>query len=90
LLPAYPNPSRGNASVSIPVNIPGSGTFQLLVMDSGGRRIRTLAMTGLGGGPQTLVWDGRNEAGNLVAPGVYTAWLIGADQRKNIKLVRQP
>ena len=91
LMPAYPNPSRGAASVNIPLNIPTAGAdAELLVMDSGGRRIRALALTGLGGGPQTVVWDGRNDAGNLVAPGVYTAWLIGAGERRSIKLVRQP
>lgn len=92
LLPAYPNPSRGSGPVHIPLNVPTAGAenAELQVVDSGGHRIRTLALTGLGGGPQTLVWDGRNEAGNLVAPGVYTAWLIGVDERRSIKLVRQP
>ena len=60
------------------------------MVDSGGHRIRTLALTALAGGPQTLVWDGRNEVGNLVAPGVYTAWLLGAGERRSVKMVRQP
>ena len=89
---AFPNPSRGSASVTIPLNVPtaGAGTAELLVMDAGGHRIRSLALVGLSGGPQNVIWDGRNEAGKLVAPGVYTAWLIAAGERRSIKLVRLP
>ena len=92
LLPVYPNPSRGSGPVHIPLNVPSSGAenVQLQVVDSGGHRIRTLALTALAGGPQTVVWDGRNEAGNPVAPGVYTAWLLGAGERRSVKMVRQP
>jgi flagellar hook assembly protein FlgD len=62
----------------------------MFIMDSGGRRIRTLSLSGLTGGPQTVTWDGLNDAGGLVAPGVYTAWLITTGQRLSVKLVRQP
>jgi hypothetical protein len=91
LKPVYPNPSRVISSVSIPVNVPAAGGgAELFIMDSGGRRIRNLSLTGLTGGPQTLTWDGRNDAGGTVAPGVYTAWLITSGQRLSAKMVRQP
>jgi hypothetical protein len=92
LQPAYPNPSRGSDPVVIPLNVPtaGAGGAEILVMDAGGHRIRALALTGLSGGPQNVVWDGRNDAGNPVAPGVYTAWLMGSSERRSIKLVRLP
>ncbi|TMQ72171.1 MAG: hypothetical protein E6K80_03435 [Candidatus Eisenbacteria bacterium] len=90
LQPAYPNPSRSPAAVNIPLSLPTAATASLFVMDSGGRRIRTLNLAGSSGGPQVAIWDGRNDAGNSVAPGVYTAWLVGAGHRRSIKLVRQP
>jgi len=91
LHPAYPNPSRSPALVRIPLNVPGAGGgAEMFIMDSGGRRIRTLSLSGLTGGPQTVTWDGLNDAGGLVAPGVYTAWLITTGQRLSVKLVRQP
>jgi hypothetical protein len=90
LQPAYPNPSRGTAAINIPLSVPtGGADAELLVMDSGGRRVRRLAIGPLSG-PQVVVWDGRTESGSWVAPGVYTAWLIGASERRSIKLVRQP
>ena len=89
LQPAYPNPSRSPAAINIPLSVPSGGAgAELLVMDSGGRRVRRLAV-GVSG-PQLVVWDGRNESGSWVAPGIYTAWLIGAGERRSIKLVRQP
>ena len=70
LQPAYPNPSRSPAAVNIPLSLPTAATASLFVMDSGGRRIRTLNLAGSSGGPQVAIWDGRNDAGNSVAPGV--------------------
>lgn len=91
LHPVYPNPSRGSALVNIPINVPAAGGgAELFIMDSGGRRIRNLSLIGLIGGPQNVTWDGRNDVGAAVAPGVYTAWLIGTGQRLSIKMVRQP
>ncbi len=88
---AYPNPSRVGTPVNLPLSLPsGAGSAELLVMDSGGRRIRTLTLSGQGGGSQDVIWDGRNDAGSLAAPGVYTAWLIAAGQRRSVKFVRQP
>jgi hypothetical protein len=91
LQPVYPNPSRISTLVHIPVNVPAAGGgVELFIMDSGGRRIRSLSLSGLTGGPQTVSWDGRNDAGGAVAPGVYTAWLIGTGQRLSVKVVKQP
>ena len=91
LSPVYPNPSRVSTLVNIPVNVPAAGGgAELFIMDSGGRRIRSLSLAGLTGGPQTVTWDGRNDAGGSAAPGVYTAWLISTGQRLSVKLVRQP
>jgi flagellar hook assembly protein FlgD len=52
--------------------------------------VRRLELQGLGSGPATVDWDGQNDAGREVAPGVYRAWLIVGDTRKVIRLVRVP
>jgi hypothetical protein len=88
---AYPNPSPGSGPVTIPVTVPASaGKAELQILDAGGHIIRRLPVAALGGGPQNLIWDGRNEAGLLVAPGVYTAWLVGGGSAHSLKLVRVP
>jgi hypothetical protein len=91
--PAFPNPSTSAQSVCIPIAVPASGAGDAVVdvLDSAGQRVRHLPLLGstscAGGG---VVWDGRNDSGRLVAPGVYRAWLIAGDTRNMIKLVRQP
>ena len=49
---------------------------ELLTLD--GRRVRTLSGGVQGAGRHALRWDGRDDAGQMVAPGVYLA-RIGAN-----------
>lgn len=92
MAPGYPNPSRAGQSVCIPVVIPaaGAGNAVLDVVDSGGRRIRRIELSSATTCAAGVVWDGRNDSGREVAPGVYRAWLITGDHREHMKLVRQP
>ncbi|HEY3216784.1 MAG TPA: FlgD immunoglobulin-like domain containing protein [Candidatus Eisenbacteria bacterium] len=88
----YPNPSRLAASVNIPVIVPPTGSqgAALQILDSGGHLVRRLDLSSLSTGPQSVAWDGRNQAGGRTAPGVYTAWLVGVGDRRSVKLVRVP
>lgn len=61
---AFPNPfhpSLGTLSISVPPKIAG-GQLTVKVFDGAGELVRTL---------RSPNWDGRNEAGSLVASGVY-------------------
>jgi chitodextrinase len=90
--PGYPNPSRADDAVRIPVVLPSSGAASAVVdvLDSGGHRVRRIEITDLSPGRQEVQWDGRNDAGRVVAPGVYRAWLIAGGTRSSIRLVRVP
>jgi len=48
-----------------------SSKTQAAIHDLAGRRLRALVDDDRGRGRSTLEWDGRDEAGKLVAPGVY-------------------
>ncbi len=91
LQPAYPNPSPLSGPVRIPALIaaahPGA---RLDVLDSGGRRVRVLDLSGLTPGSTDVIWDGRNDAGRPVAPGVYSAVLRNAGVSQVVRLVRVP
>lgn len=89
---AFPNPSRVGGPVSFPLEAPvaGGGVAELHIVNAGGQIIRRIVLNGMGGGPQTVTWDGLNQAGAQVAPGVYTAWLVSGDTRRSTKLVRVP
>jgi hypothetical protein len=88
----YPNPSRTSDPVNLPIVIPasGGGSAELQIVDSGRRLVRRVSLSGLSSGAQTAVWDGRNQAGLPVAPGVYTVWVIAGDRKASTKLVRVP
>jgi flagellar basal-body rod modification protein FlgD len=66
---AQPNPFTGRTNFS--VQMPAAGSIDLRVFDNSGRVVRTLA----GGSAVTtqarITWDGRNDDGQAVAPGVY-------------------
>jgi hypothetical protein len=87
--PAYPNPSRVGAPVTLPVTI-GSGGGSIEIVDAGRRMVRHIDLGSFATGAQNVVWDGLNDAGRPVAPGFYTAWIVAGGTRQSVKLVRVP
>lgn len=90
LEPAYPNPSRTGSPVSLPVYVAAAGTGELQIADAARRLVRRIDLRGLVTGPQTVVWDGLNDAGRPVAPGVYTVWIVAGNDRRSVRVVRTP
>jgi flagellar hook assembly protein FlgD len=77
--------------VRIPVLVSDSPAgVRLDVLDSGGRRVRHFDLSTLAPGASEVVWDGRNDAGRLVAPGVYSAFLVGDGLAQVVRMVRVP
>jgi putative aminopeptidase FrvX len=66
----FPNPSNGPTNFIARVRA-GAPT-EAEIIDAGGRRVRELPPL-IGAGPHAISWDGRNDAGNRVASGIY--WL---------------
>ncbi len=66
---AWPNPF--NASTTIRYVLPAPGERDLAIYDVAGRHVRSLASGTVAAGEQQAVWDGRDDAGNRVSPGVY-------------------
>jgi hypothetical protein len=89
--PAYPNPSRLAATVRIPVIVTSLGDdARAEILDSGGHRVRRLDLRVLAPGSNELVWDGNNDSGRRVAPGVYSAIMIADGQSQVVRMVRIP
>jgi len=65
----YPNPFNPNTVIGF--TIPESGHVTLEVFDILGRHVRTLAAQSLASGRHSLVWNGRDDQGNMVSAGVY-------------------
>ena len=67
---SYPNPF--NPAVVLPLELAkDAARVSLRVYDVLGRRVRQVWQGPLGAGSHRLVWDGRDEAGQAVAAGVY-------------------
>jgi hypothetical protein len=69
LLPNYPNPF--NPATTITFVIPEVMKVKLGIYDIAGRKIRTLLNNQHPAGRHQMVWDGRDDNGNMVASGIY-------------------
>ena len=91
MFPGYPNPSKRSEPVRIPMvmSMGGAGAW-LDIVDAAGRNVRRIDLGSFGAGNQEIAWDGKNDAGRLVAPGIYTAILSGHGLSGIERLVRVP
>ncbi len=82
------NPVRGSCAFSY--SIPRSGRVHLHVFDVVGRRVASIVDADLDAGRHQVSWDGRDQAGNRVASGVYYLALTfdGAQSRKEVVIAR--
>ena len=86
ILSATPNPSRLATEVAFAV--PARGPVEVQVYDVTGRLVRTLARDSFEAGSHSLRWDGRGDAGEQTAAGVYFVKLRTEQGSSTQKLVR--
>jgi hypothetical protein len=73
----YPNPF--NPSTTITYEVPSVGMIGLEVYNILGQKVRTLLHEAQTAGTWKVVWDGTNDAGNLVPSGIYFYRLSAPD-----------
>ena len=66
---AVPNPMVSSARIDY--SLPRDGTVKLVVFGLHGERVRTLVDGVRGAGPNSVLWDGRDDHGRRVAAGEY-------------------
>ena len=92
--PVYPNPSATAQSVCIPVAIPatGAGNAAVDIVNAASYRVRRIVILAAAtcSGGNGVVWDGKNDAGRSVAPGVYRARIIVDGTHESVMVVRVP
>ncbi|HAF78089.1 MAG TPA: hypothetical protein DCG42_12305, partial [Maribacter sp.] len=69
LYDAYPNPF--NPITNIGYEIPKKGHVSVLIYDMLGNRVRTLANGIQEASNASIIWNGRDDGGELVSAGVY-------------------
>jgi len=65
----YPNPF--NPQTIIGYQLPASSSVKLTIYNVLGQEIRTLVNTVESAGYKSIIWDGRDNSGRVVTPGVY-------------------
>jgi plastocyanin len=76
-----PNPFNPNTRIDFVVPATGARVpVRLQVLDARGRVLRTLVSDELAPGRQSVVWDGREDSGRVVASGVYACRLNAGGQ----------
>jgi len=77
---AYPNPFRPELHNIVKIDYISENS-SLYIIDSSGKRVRFFKGSDLLGG--MAIWDGRNESGKLVAPGLY--YYVASDKKNLAK-----
>ena len=88
LAPCEPNPLRtsGRVRFSLPEAAAGGERVRLTVHGLDGARVRTLVDESLGAGEHEASWDGRDDRGRPLAPGLYFTRLQWRDTGLTRKL----
>ncbi len=81
----YPNPFNARTTIHFTLASPGEVT--LSVYDLLGRRIKVLQSGFLNAGAHGIVWDGVNEAGNIVSSGIYFYRLESPEGSRTMRMV---
>lgn len=85
LTPAQPNPFRSHTTLHL--TVPRPGYVAAAVYDVRGRLVRRLVGEMLEGRERSITWDGRDEAGDLLASGIYFLRLSAGERREARRLV---
>ena len=67
----YPNPFNPTTTIDFAIPADGAGYVELVIYNINGQKVRTLVNETKEAGYYNVVWDGRNETGELVSSGIY-------------------
>jgi aminopeptidase N len=81
----YPNPFNG--STTIPFYLERAGQVELTMFNTLGQKVKTLFSGNMATGDHVVSWDGNDEAGNVVASGIYIYHLRSDGSTETRKMV---
>ncbi len=76
----YPNPFNPTTTIRYTLDLPAPAMVRLEIHDMLGRLVRVLVQGVQDPGSHTIVWDGRNDAGELLPSGSYRMTLTTGDR----------
>jgi len=81
------SPNPASTGVTISYEASGTGGADMVICDLLGRRVRKLEAAGWSSGTHLITWDGRDEHGQRVSPGIYFLKLTAAGVSARHKIV---
>lgn len=81
----YPNPF--NPSTTIRFELPAREQVHMVIYNSSGQLVRTLVQREINAGVHEIIWDARNEAGEMVPSGMYYYQMKAGSFKDTKKLV---
>ena len=87
LIGNYPNPF--NPTTTIEFSIPNSQLVSIVIYDILGRQIKTLFNGDLKSGKHDVLWDGKNNLGDVVNSGIYLYKIKTANKLLSGKMILQ-
>jgi len=82
LVQNYPNPFTN--STNFKFCLQQNSEVNLSIFDSSGRLIKTIVNKNLQTGWHTILWDGKNDSGAIINPGIYIGKLNTGNYQKSI------
>ncbi len=83
----YPNPF--NPSTRIDYVLPFTADVRIAVYNLHGQLVKTLVETEQTAGTHSVMWDGRNLSGDMVANGIYYYSLISTQDQQHVQLTQK-
>ncbi len=82
---SYPNPF--SSETTIPVSVARRSHFTMEILDATGSVVKTLLSEVLEPGTTNIPWDGTNDCGNKLSPGIYLCRLISEQATETKRLI---
>lgn len=83
----YPNPFNSETVIHYRVGEGEPANIELRIYNALGELVRTLVNERQSAGNYSVVWDGRDNAGNMAGSGIYIGRLMTKNQVSNLKMI---
>jgi hypothetical protein len=84
---ANPNPFINSITVNISAEKPIACSMDIFTI--GGRMIHSFGVVTLSEDTSQLIWDGKDQTGNIVKPGLYLLVLSDGIHHKTVRIIKQ-
>jgi hypothetical protein len=83
----YPNPFNSETMIHYQVSLGDPTNVELRIYNSIGKLVRTLVNEQQSAGKYSVVWDGRDDAGDVASSGIYISRLMTKNHSSNLKMI---